>query len=280
MLAECKFHKDPIQKEQIREYIGVLKDIQENYFVADDDTIPLQAPRYTEIGVFFSASGFTDEAVRLAFAHNIKTISYENISLIENITKAIYEIEKNFLSISTISAGNQVDFMGLFRQIIFNNNDNTSLHITEFINRFNPSNGFDEVATALKNSIYEIKSSFLANTSGGAFIHFLSNNNFPDSLFSETDIQNVKIHFEVIKEQRYFYMTFSNDNTYNRFYLRPPESLSYAAFTSPVERLREKNRLFNTIHVSKQINGINRNLILRLDQSWLSEEFENLLTTA
>ena len=82
LLGEVKFYKKPLSKEHIREYIGVLKDIQENYFVADGIDIQNFYPRKLEIGVYFSANGFQEEAEKLAYAHGIRTISYRNNHLI------------------------------------------------------------------------------------------------------------------------------------------------------------------------------------------------------
>ena len=50
LLGEVKYHKTPLEKKHIREYIGVIKDIQENYFVADGVNPQEFYPRKTEIG--------------------------------------------------------------------------------------------------------------------------------------------------------------------------------------------------------------------------------------
>lgn len=83
LLAEVKFLSGRVKKDAIREYIGVIKDIGENYFTAHNLSTP--TTRYTELGVFFSASGFDPEAEQLAFAHNIKTVSHENLPLLDDI---------------------------------------------------------------------------------------------------------------------------------------------------------------------------------------------------
>ena len=99
LLGEVKFYKTPLEKKHIRGYIGIIKDIQENYFVADGINPQNLYPRKMEIGVYFSASGFQAEAEKLAYAHGIKTVSYENNCLIDRIKKLIDEFEKNYLSV-------------------------------------------------------------------------------------------------------------------------------------------------------------------------------------
>lgn len=57
LIGEVKYHSEPTDKEDIREFIGVLKDISENYFVPADigkkDFHKLLPCRYLEVGVFF-----------------------------------------------------------------------------------------------------------------------------------------------------------------------------------------------------------------------------------
>lgn len=97
LLGEVKFYQSPLEKKYIREYIGVIRDIQENYFVTDGANPNSLYPRKMEIGAYFSANGFQEEAEKLAYAHGIKTISYENNYLINKIKKLIDELEKNYL---------------------------------------------------------------------------------------------------------------------------------------------------------------------------------------
>lgn len=94
LLGEVKYYKTPLEKRHIREYIGVIKDIQENYFVADGVSPQEFYPRKTEIGVYFSASGFQEEAEKIAYAHGIKTVSYANNPLIDITPSTIISTSK------------------------------------------------------------------------------------------------------------------------------------------------------------------------------------------
>jgi hypothetical protein len=269
LLAEVKFYKGKIQKNIIRESIGVLKDIQENYYA--NNLIDIRKNRYTELGVLFSASGFSDEAEMLAFAHNIKTISYNNVPLMREIIEQIEFIEERFLSCrGCISEGNQSDFVTQFKQLINIDLNETPNLLYQFIQRFDIPEGLNNAITDLKNAIRVIHCNFIANTSGGALMHFISDYNFPKELFLNTDTQTVQVYYEILpNNSRRFWMVFSEDNQRRRFYFNPPESLEEAAFWGGDTVLNEKERYFRTLHISIRIENVSRNLILILDTDWL-----------
>ena len=270
LLAEVKFFKGKIQKNIIRESIGILKDIQENYYA--NNLIDIRKNRYTELGVIFSASGFSDESEMLAFAHNIKTISYNNVPLMKEITEQLEFMEERFFRCSDcISEGNQSDFIIQFKQLLnVNIDDNTNL-LNTFILRFNIPEGLNNALRDLNLSIRVIRSNFIANTSGGALIHFVSENNFPNELFLTNDTQSVQVYYEPLpNDSKRFWMIFSEDNQRRRFYFNPPESLAEAAFWGGETVLNEKERYFRTLHISIRVDNVSRNLTLILDSDWLN----------
>ncbi|MEH7154705.1 hypothetical protein [Neobacillus drentensis] len=263
LLGEVKYYADPISKDHIREFIGVIKDIQENYFVPDNYHGSFH--RYTEIGVFFAANGFQIEAERLAYAHNIKTISYKNNYIIEQIKTIIEQLEANYLSVNCISRGNLNDFQNMFSELL-NQGD-----IRRFSHRFNPSNGFDFIIYMLLEFFNNINSSFIANTSGGAFLHFLSNDSFPSHLFQRTDKGSCRVYIDTNPfGGTAYYLTFVEDVEERKFYFTPPMALRNAAYFGASALLDAKEELLKTIHLSINLNGINRNLVLELDTDWLN----------
>lgn len=264
LLGEVKFYRNPVQKNLIREFIGTIKDIQENYFVSDDFTQP--STRYTELGAYFSANGFDTEAERLAFAHNIKTVSHKNVEPLDVLKSQVEDMERNYISAENcISADNQQDFIQLFREILSGNRRS----IGDFIQRFQPADGFDRIADTLAVSFERIGSNFVANSSGGALLHFVGTGRFPDELFTDTDVQLCRVFYETTPVGRRFHLIFADDRERRRFYFSPPLSLAQAAFFGGREVLNEKERIFRTVHVSRRINGLARTLVLMLDQDWL-----------
>jgi hypothetical protein len=270
ILGEVKFLTVPVSKDLIREFIGTIKDIQENYFVPHD--FSLATTRYTELGVYFSANGFSQEAERLAFAHNIKTISHVNIELLDSLKKIIIEIERDYLdSENCLSAGNQRDFIQMFKELLRGSPGD----ISDFKLRFNAEEGFEAIAADLINAFSKIKSNFVASSSGGALLHFIGADSFPEDLFADTDVQLCRVHYEPHYRRKRFFLDFSRDILQRRYYFCPPISLAKAAFFEPNAVLNEKKRIFRSIQVARNIRGISRTLKMELDMDWLDTLMRN-----
>ena len=88
LICEAKYYKDAIKLHNIRNFVGIMKDISENYIVGKqgERNTPY---RYTDSGCFFSASPYEISAQEYAWAHNIFLISFNNIPLLLNITNVI-----------------------------------------------------------------------------------------------------------------------------------------------------------------------------------------------
>ena len=271
MLGEAKFYKKPLDKKYIREYIGVIKDIQENYFVSINSRYNDVTPRKLEIGVYFSASGFQEEAEKLAYAHGIKTISYENNIIINRIKDLIDELENNYISVKILRNGSWNRFKNFFintlrhRHTTFNNNYFYHYNLSQYV-----ANGFENIISDISNSLIEIRSSFFATTATGVFIHFISESDFPEELFVHNDRGLCMVYFDYDNFQnRYFWLEIIGDEQRRRFYFTPPKSLNEAALYGKGIFLDEKRRTFRYLNVNIQLNGINRNLILEIDRDWL-----------
>jgi len=87
LLSEAKFYKDPIELEIIRNFVGVIKDISENYFV--NPSHKRNSLRFTDAGCIFSASPFDDSAQEYAWAHNIFLMSFSEIDSMKPIIDTI-----------------------------------------------------------------------------------------------------------------------------------------------------------------------------------------------
>jgi hypothetical protein len=263
LLAEVKYYKDEVQKNRIREYIGVIKDISENYFLDDKNTIDNQK-RYTDIGVFFSANGFQIEAEKLAFAHGIKTISYKNNQIMSTIRDIIFDLEENYLSTKKcVGKGNLILFMKNFYQLLEAPNDETWMKFDQF---YNPLEGARDKIYELSRSIRKIKSSFFGVTETNYFVHFLSYSSFPEHLFRETDEAECKIYYHELGQ---FYLTINKYENERFYFTAPPDLLSDFAFGNFRNIAQEKGRHFKKIKISITLENIQRNLILNIDEDWL-----------
>jgi hypothetical protein len=88
LFSEAKYYDNQVGLPSIRNYVGVLKDISENYFVTSKKEF--SSPfRYTEAGCIFSATRFTDNAQKYAWAHNIFLFSFSDLPFITNVTAII-----------------------------------------------------------------------------------------------------------------------------------------------------------------------------------------------
>jgi hypothetical protein len=267
MLAEVKFYSTEIQKSKIREYVGTIKDISENYFIDELNTIENQA-RYTDIGVFFSANGFQVEAEKLAFAHGIKTISYSNNSIMNNIKPIIENLESQCLRAAhCISEGNQNQFMQQLRDLLLSPEAPDLLN--SFERRFMPEGNFAQSVNSLSENLLGIRSSFFGVTGTNYFIHFISNNPFPSHLFERTDERECRIYYE--ENGALFFLKILGEEGIedSRIYFSAPRTLLDEVFHGGRTILDEKGRHFSIIKVSTTINDINRNLTLKLDIKWI-----------
>lgn len=88
LFTEAKFYDNEVGLPTIRNFVGVLKDLSENYFVTSKKEY--SSPfRYTDAGCIFSASRFNDNAQKFAWAHNIFLFSFSELALMDGITNSI-----------------------------------------------------------------------------------------------------------------------------------------------------------------------------------------------
>lgn len=267
LLGEAKFHKKAIKKAYIREYIGVLKDIQENYVVASGSKVKNLVQRRLEVGTIFSASGFQKEAEKLAYAHGIKTISYKNNPLFGDICKLIDDLEENHLSVKSIQKGNWKSF----REHTINCLEESDTDIYEVNGEETLFEGdYKAKLEQLCEKVNDIKTSFVATTATGFMIHFLGEQEFPEELFREGDIGHCRVYYngDVARDKRSFWLVFSRDWDERKFYFSPPESLDRAIVLGRQETLNEKEEIFRELNVSIKIDRFERNLRIMLEKDW------------
>lgn len=104
LLAEAKCYEHDVHLAAVRNVVGALKDISENYFVDDQMSREemLAYQRYTDCGSFFSASGFTIGAQKFALAQGVFLISYDNNPVLRKIVDSMYKLI-DFLDIPVAS---------------------------------------------------------------------------------------------------------------------------------------------------------------------------------
>lgn len=95
LILEAKCYRNrKIGIEVVRNSVGVLKDISENYFthksIYGNDEIQIQ--RYNYNSAIFSTSGYTSVAQKYAIAHQVFLIDYRGIHAICSLIDSIMDI--------------------------------------------------------------------------------------------------------------------------------------------------------------------------------------------
>ena len=242
ILVECKYYKNGIYKNVIREFIGVTKDIDENYFYNQRE----ERIRFLNIPIVFSATFFQEEAINLAWAHGINTISYYNIPILKDFLEELDEFVLTICGSRTYITKNEAS--GAKEQF---------------------SNHFE---------IPNLQTFLFATTEKGLLINLVSKDKFPDELFENTDERDCGIYFFENDDNQYennneennnrvFYISLHDDSKNRKFYFQASDTLMKKGFsTLPLrERINEKMKYFKQLTIIKKINGLHRVIKLNVE---------------
>jgi len=97
LLSEVKWYNTKIGLSRLRDFVGVIKDISENYFVPIDsegnrNISDSLKDRYTDCGAFFSVTDFTIPAQNYAYAHGIYLITFKMNSILSPVIERAEEL--------------------------------------------------------------------------------------------------------------------------------------------------------------------------------------------
>lgn len=283
LLAECKFwtkegNYKPVDKSFIREYIGVHKDISENYFSLHMKKFN----RFLDVPVIFSAGGFDDEAEKLSWAQGINIVSHSKLPIMSDLLKYINWtvdiLPENYLT----DKEKFKEVKKFTKDIISGELDKqTYPSITEQIidvlsDNEEDMDSFVELLDSVRDSEY--KTFLFATTEYGKLINLVSYDTFPDDLFSQTEVQECGIFFDdndtniTDENSRVFFITLNNDDEDRRFYFQANEAMLRDDFSrlSLKERISEKEKYFSNLTIMKEIAGLTRLISIKVN-------FENIM---
>jgi hypothetical protein len=236
--------------EVIRNAVGVVKDLNENYFSDSDQTFKFK--RYNYVYSIFSLSGFTANAQRYAIAHQIYLIQYYHNHLFEHIKTLLRQLEG-----TTARQFRQLDIRRALRSFL-ENSDRYRENLKEIFG------DEDELIRGLLNEVSNIGSSYFG----------LLNGEYPIHIFSEHPIDSLdRDEYQIpiwVDENGMVIIKLMNNN----LYFELPEVIAQILKEVWTDNLRVANlkrRNLSFITLSGIIGNVRRNIKLTLDLNWLDD---------
>ena len=245
----------------VRNAVGVLKDINENYFL--HNLRPGQEYKFrifNYVYAIFSLYGFTRNAQRYAMAHQIFLIQYHHAQLFENIKHLLALLDDDQTSQEYFYHVSDIDLCG-FRKRLRNflksgNKDVLSNYLTE--------KGIS-LMCKLKNELDHIGGSYFGLLNGEYPIHILSEK--PIKGIGNEDVVSARVY--VTKEGQ-IKVAFKD----NKLFFELPEDVA-RIFSEVWDKKRKiaklKKKYISFITLSGKIGGIRRSIRIELDRDWLRE---------
>ena len=161
LMVEAKCYKpgSAVGLPVVRNSVGVLKDISENYFTTEND---IQVARYNYHAAIFSTSGYTQPAVDYALAHQIFLIQYKNVPIIQPLIEALLSFDEE--CITDMGKENMSNISKYYRELLINKEQDFPGILTEY-GRY--------VLEESYQSIKNIKGSYFGMLQGRWPIHML-----------------------------------------------------------------------------------------------------------
>lgn len=271
LLLEAKCYAKPVGIEVVRNSVGVLKDISENYFTSytSEGINGLQnTQRFNYLSAIFSTSGYSKCAQRFAIAHQIYLIQYRRAFLFKNISEGLQKLEKDFFN------GAALGKPGAHKKI--------RQYVREKLNEggeIKEENPFTEEGSKffeerILQPLQMINGSYVGMLQGKWPMHLLSNQTLPAELFKNTDTLKCRVYGE--KSQNWSFVPLTGkegDREWFRLDFDLPDEVAELVQKAQGDKLevaRTKEQNFSFICISGIIGGIRRQIRLELDEDWIA----------
>ncbi|WP_397574271.1 hypothetical protein [Silanimonas sp.] len=275
--AKCHATDKPVQIHVVRNAVGVLKDISENFFsatVRSSDGARIPTLRFNYQSAIFSSSGYTRGAIKYAIAHQIFLIQYKNVGLIQPVLSGIHTlVESHLRDPETAERKRSIStrIRETFRELIRLNGD-----VQPAVDGVLTTDGHRHLRDEVIRPLLDIRGSYFGTLQGRWPIHLIAKNPLPPAVFSETDEVPCKVfgrqgnrwsfapsHIRETDENRWFRLDFD----------LPEEVVSILESSDrdaeTVARIKEGH--FSYADLSGKIGGINRRFRLKLDSDWMAD---------
>lgn len=245
----------------IRNAVGVLKDVNENFFSysSHSKNNEYKFSRFNYVYSVFSLCGFTKNAQRYAIAHQIFLFQYHFNPLFEDIKNLIFQVDN--WELFTKKNFELAELRRIIRDYLQNK---SSVKDNLFTDKGK------QMIRKLKEELDKIKGSYFGLLNGEYPIHLVSekplNQIQADEILSE-------IH---INKARYVTLEFNN----NKLYFELPEVIAKVflkIWSDKVKIAKTKKEYISYITLTGKIEGIRRSLVIKLDKNWLDEYLKNII---
>ncbi len=240
----------------IRNAVGVLKDVNENYFsFSDTESVEHKIKRFNYVYAIFSLNGFTDNAQRYAIAHQVFLIQYYYHDLFGKV-RDLFEDYRHDVSHTKLSLS---DVRKSVRRIFASSDDRSIATLPSEIADF---------VKSLKVELSRIRGSYFGLLNGEYPIHILSTSEIPDV----NDEEEVEVYLPkpgLVKlrlrdSELFFELPLYLARIFN------------SVWKDRHELAHTKARHINYISLTGRIANRQRNITLRIDMTWLDRYIQML----
>lgn len=269
--AKCYQKHRPVGIEIVRNAVGVLKDISENYFSISRDGGDVQVPRFNYHSAIFSTSGYTSGAISYAIAHQVFLIQYERVPAIEPLVDAVMQFDEN--CVTGLGSNSISEVRKRYRSAI--RDQVYEMDMPRFISR----RGIELINGTLVDSLARIQGSYFGMLQGRWPLHLLTSKPLPPIAFMSDSVR-CHVTGRETGEWKFTPAEFrEHEDGWFELEFNLPEGI--ASLVAENWRDREavaniKQQHFSYIDLSGRIGNIQRSVRLELDQEWIHDYLERL----
>jgi hypothetical protein len=191
LLVEAKCQGKPVPLTVIRSAVGILFDINQNYFsgrLADGREVQVQ--RFNYHAAVFASNGYSENAEKYASAHQVFLIDYSDVPAMRSVTNALLALDLEDFSARAQgrTPGNLTEIRNAFRNFLEQGavpNDQAVFS----------DQGAQKARNQLIPSINAIRGSYYGMIEGLYPIHLISRREIPIRLIREQYVIPCAIHF-------------------------------------------------------------------------------------
>lgn len=272
--AKCYARSRPVGIDVVRNAVGVVKDISENFFTYRNvENNEIQYKRYNYSCSIFSTSGFTRGAERYAIAHQIFLIQYKNVSLLRPVVDGLLSLNSSHFSQFVRSSDN---YLRLARDAI---------RVSVDGGNFLRSDSFSDEGNIffrdnIINPLLSIRGSYFGMLQGKWPIHFISRHPLPVRIFLDSDVVRCRIYGRISSHWSFVPIDGrEGDEDWFRLEFDLPYEVALlvkdaAGDKFAIARIKQDN--FSFVSLSGFIGSVRRQVRLELDQDWIEHYLSTL----